>query len=143
MKFTTVGPQEKNLPTPMTYNASLVLNIQWKWEHPNFSLKVWNYYVFICYIFVVAVCAVIKDLRKIALPFVAHIVRHYTLVAIVQQAGPFPVTERHRRQHRSLGKRSLVIPVLSIKLFWQVFIFWFTRHCTVKGAAFTAYLSLQ
>nr|XP_018666778.1 transformation/transcription domain-associated protein isoform X1 [Ciona intestinalis]XP_018666779.1 transformation/transcription domain-associated protein isoform X2 [Ciona intestinalis] len=43
-------------------------------------------------------CAVIKDLRKLALPFVAHIVRHYTLVAIAQQAGPFPITTRQNKR---------------------------------------------
>uniref|UniRef100_A0A8C4N824 Uncharacterized protein n=1 Tax=Eptatretus burgeri TaxID=7764 RepID=A0A8C4N824_EPTBU len=35
--------------------------------------------------------AVIKDLRPSALPFVASLIRHYTMVAVAQQAGPFPL----------------------------------------------------
>ncbi|KAI8515281.1 hypothetical protein Bbelb_060940, partial [Branchiostoma belcheri] len=37
-------------------------------------------------------CAVIKDLRASSLPFVANIIRHYTMVALVQQCGPFPLS---------------------------------------------------
>ncbi|XP_019114303.1 transformation/transcription domain-associated protein [Larimichthys crocea] len=33
--------------------------------------------------------AVIKDLRPSALPFVASLIRHYTMVAVAQQCGPF------------------------------------------------------
>ncbi|XP_028844478.1 transformation/transcription domain-associated protein isoform X1 [Denticeps clupeoides] len=33
--------------------------------------------------------AVIKDLRPSALPFVASLIRHYTMVAVTQQCGPF------------------------------------------------------
>ncbi|XP_078728881.1 transformation/transcription domain-associated protein isoform X3 [Lampetra fluviatilis] len=35
--------------------------------------------------------AVIKDLRPSALPFVASLIRHYTMVAVAQLAGPFPL----------------------------------------------------
>ncbi|XP_077979126.1 transformation/transcription domain-associated protein-like [Glandiceps talaboti] len=40
------------------------------------------------------VAATIKDLRTNSLPFMVSVVRHYTLVAVVQQAGPLPVTSR-------------------------------------------------
>lgn len=33
--------------------------------------------------------AVIKDLRPSALPFVASLIRHYTMVAVAQQCGEF------------------------------------------------------
>nr|XP_039255466.1 transformation/transcription domain-associated protein-like [Styela clava] len=48
-------------------------------------------------------CAVIKDLQVVALPFVAHVVRHYTLVALSQQAGPFPLTAKQQSQQGSMG----------------------------------------
>lgn len=34
--------------------------------------------------------AVIKDLRPSALPFVASLIRHYTMVAVAQQCGEWP-----------------------------------------------------
>lgn len=51
----------------------------------------------------------IKDLRKVALPFAAHIIRHYTLIAISQQAGPFPVSQ----QKRSHGESILLFQLIS------------------------------
>lgn len=36
--------------------------------------------------------AVIKDLRPSALPFVASLIRHYTMVAVAQQCGKGPAT---------------------------------------------------
>ena len=56
-------------------------------------------------------CAVIKDLRKVALPFAAHVVRHYTLIAISQQAGPFPVSQKQQKKC-SFGKLELTSIVL-------------------------------
>ncbi|XP_077870553.1 transformation/transcription domain-associated protein [Saccoglossus kowalevskii] len=44
------------------------------------------------------VAATIKDLRSSSLPFMANIVRHYTLVAIVQQCGPLPISNRQHVQ---------------------------------------------
>ena len=38
------------------------------------------------------VAAAIKELRQSVLPTMVALVRHYTMVAITQQAGPFPVT---------------------------------------------------
>lgn len=35
--------------------------------------------------------AVIKDLRPSALPFVASLIRHYTMVAVAQQCGKGPL----------------------------------------------------
>ena len=49
------------------------------------------------------VCAVIKDLREIAVPFVGHVVRHYTLVAVAQQAGPFPFTTKLHKLYSNAG----------------------------------------
>ena len=39
----------------------------------------------------ISVAAAIKDLRHQVLPFMASIVHHYTMVAIAQECGPFPV----------------------------------------------------
>lgn len=39
--------------------------------------------------------AVIKDLRPSALPFVASLIRHYTMVAVAQQCGEHEVTVGH------------------------------------------------
>ncbi|KAH9524764.1 hypothetical protein Btru_027783 [Bulinus truncatus] len=43
------------------------------------------------------VAAAIKDLRPTALPFMACMVRHYTLITISQQCGPFPVGEKQTK----------------------------------------------
>ncbi|GFN80649.1 transformation/transcription domain-associated protein [Plakobranchus ocellatus] len=43
------------------------------------------------------VAAAIKDLRPTALPFMACMVRHYTLITISQQCGPFPVGEKQKK----------------------------------------------
>lgn len=40
------------------------------------------------------VAAAIKELRPVVLPFMVTLVRHYTLVAISQQAGPFACTRK-------------------------------------------------
>ncbi|BFZ01386.1 hypothetical protein BsWGS_04423 [Bradybaena similaris] len=43
------------------------------------------------------VAAAIKDLRPFALPFMVCVVRHYTLITIAQQCGPFPVGEKQNK----------------------------------------------
>lgn len=40
------------------------------------------------------VAAAIKELRHLVLPTMVALVRHYTMVAIAQQAGPFAITQR-------------------------------------------------
>lgn len=57
------------------------------------------------YIFL-TVAAAIKDLRPVVLPFMISLVRHYTLVAISQQAGPFVGT---RKQVKPQGMDPLVL----------------------------------
>ena len=54
-------------------------------------------------LYILTVCAVIKDLREIAVPFVGHVVRHYTLVAVAQQAGPFPFTTKLHKLYSNAG----------------------------------------
>ncbi|XP_070565955.1 transformation/transcription domain-associated protein-like isoform X2 [Ptychodera flava] len=44
------------------------------------------------------VAATIKDLRSQSLPFLVNIVKHYTLVAVVQQGGPLPVSNKQHIQ---------------------------------------------
>ncbi|XP_065219244.1 transformation/transcription domain-associated protein isoform X2 [Planococcus citri] len=48
----------------------------------------------------VFVAAAIKDLGKVVVPIMVAIVRHYTMIAISQQAGPFPM---NRRQNLLVG----------------------------------------
>ncbi|XP_053373271.1 transformation/transcription domain-associated protein-like isoform X1 [Mercenaria mercenaria] len=43
------------------------------------------------------VAAAIKELRQSALRFMGCMVRHYTMIAISQQCGPFPVGERQNK----------------------------------------------
>ncbi|XP_013399833.1 transformation/transcription domain-associated protein-like [Lingula anatina] len=43
------------------------------------------------------VAAAIKDLRPSVLPFMASMVRHYTMVAIAQQGGPFPIGDKQSK----------------------------------------------
>ncbi|XP_064648217.1 transformation/transcription domain-associated protein-like isoform X2 [Lineus longissimus] len=43
------------------------------------------------------VAAAIKDLRPSVLPNMASMVRHYTLVAVAQQCGPFPVLDKQSK----------------------------------------------
>ncbi|XP_035826346.1 transformation/transcription domain-associated protein isoform X2 [Aplysia californica] len=43
------------------------------------------------------VAAAIKDLRPTALPFMACMVRHYTLITVAQQCGPFPVGDKQTK----------------------------------------------
>ncbi|XP_048245320.1 transformation/transcription domain-associated protein-like isoform X4 [Haliotis rufescens] len=43
------------------------------------------------------VAAAIKELRQTALPFMACMVRHYTMIAISQQCGPFPVGDKQNK----------------------------------------------
>ena len=45
------------------------------------------------------VAAAIKDLRQTALRFMGCMVRHYTMIAISQQCGPFPVGEKQNKLH--------------------------------------------
>ncbi|KAH3795916.1 hypothetical protein DPMN_149478 [Dreissena polymorpha] len=45
----------------------------------------------------VTVAAAIKELRQNALRFMGCMVRHYTMIAISQQCGPFPVGERQNK----------------------------------------------
>lgn len=42
------------------------------------------------------VSGTIKELKSDAVPFVSQIVRHYTIVGVVQQAGPCPVKPQTR-----------------------------------------------
>ena len=42
------------------------------------------------------VAAAIKELRQAVLPTMVNLVRHYTMVAISQQAGPFPMNTKQR-----------------------------------------------
>ncbi|XP_065923524.1 transformation/transcription domain-associated protein isoform X7 [Magallana gigas] len=43
------------------------------------------------------VAAAIKELRQTALPFMACMVRHYIMIAISQQCGPFPVGDKQNK----------------------------------------------
>ncbi|XP_074658755.1 transformation/transcription domain-associated protein-like [Tubulanus polymorphus] len=43
------------------------------------------------------VAAAIRELRPAVLPTMASMVRHYTMVAIAQQAGPFPVMDKQSK----------------------------------------------
>ncbi|KAG8225079.1 hypothetical protein J437_LFUL000058 [Ladona fulva] len=52
------------------------------------------------------VAAAIKEVSQIVLPTMVSLVRHYTLVAISQQAGPFPVSTR---QSKLTGMDPLVL----------------------------------
>ena len=54
------------------------------------------------------VAAAIKELRTAVLPTMVHLVRHYTMLAIAQQAGPFPV-HTGQRQARLAGMDGLVL----------------------------------
>lgn len=51
------------------------------------------------------VAAATKDLRQSVLPTMVAVVRHYTMVAIAQQAGPFP----HKQTHMHSGLDPLVL----------------------------------
>ena len=42
------------------------------------------------------VSGTIKELKSDAVPFVSQIIRHYTIVGIVQQAGPCPIKPQAR-----------------------------------------------
>ncbi len=53
------------------------------------------------------VAAAIKDLRTQVVPFLASIVRHYTMVAVAQQSGPFPVSGE--KQSRNPGMDPAVL----------------------------------
>ena len=52
------------------------------------------------------VAAAIKELRQSVLPTMVALVRHYTMVAITQQAGPFPVTVGGGNGSSLVGKQS-------------------------------------
>jgi transformation/transcription domain-associated protein len=52
------------------------------------------------------VAAAIKELRQAVLPTMVALVRHYTMVAIAQQAGPFPMTSK---QNKLTGMDPLVL----------------------------------
>ena len=43
------------------------------------------------------VAAAIKELRQLVLPTMVSLVRHYTMVAIAQQAGPFSLTSKQSK----------------------------------------------
>lgn len=51
------------------------------------------------------VAAATKDLRSSVLPTMVAVVRHYTMVAVAQQAGPFP----HRPHQLNNGLDPLVL----------------------------------
>ena len=55
------------------------------------------------------VAAAIKELRQAVLPTMVSLVRHYTLVAVVQQAGPLPVLVPGRSAQRIQGMDPLVL----------------------------------
>lgn len=55
------------------------------------------------------VAAAIKELRQAVLPTMVSLVRHYTLLAVVQQAGPFPVLVPGRSAQRIQGMDPLVL----------------------------------
>mgnify|MGYP001164275941 FL=1 len=50
--------------------------------------------------------AAIKELRQAVLPTMVALVRHYTMVAIAQQAGPFPM---NTKQNKLSGMDPLVL----------------------------------
>lgn len=52
------------------------------------------------------VAAATKELRQSVLPTVIDVVRHYTMVAIAQQAGPFPL--KHNQSYNSLDPLVLI-----------------------------------
>ena len=43
------------------------------------------------------VAAAIKELRQLVLPTMVSLVRHYTMVAIAQQAGPFALSAKQSK----------------------------------------------
>ena len=49
------------------------------------------------------VAAAIKELRQAVLPTMVNLVRHYTMVAISQQAGPFPMNTKQRDLKGNIG----------------------------------------
>ena len=53
-----------------------------------------------------SVAAAIKELRQAVLPTMVALVRHYTMVAIAQQAGPFPM---NTKQNKLNGMDPLVL----------------------------------
>ncbi|XP_034049033.1 transformation/transcription domain-associated protein isoform X2 [Thalassophryne amazonica] len=104
-------------------------------SHPNFTEK-WIHSVIISHRYKVQdtparrtfeqaltgafMSAVIKDLRPSALPFVASLIRHYTMVAVAQQCGPFllpcyqsgsqpSMAMFHSEENRSKGMDPLVL----------------------------------
>lgn len=58
------------------------------------------------------VAAATKELRQSVLPTVIDIVRHYTMVAIAQQAGPFPL--KHNQSYNSLDPLVLIDALAAI-----------------------------
>lgn len=58
--------------------------------------------------------AVIKDLRPSALPFVASLIRHYTMVAVAQQCG-------ERQMLRGLSRANIsVLFCLDVSIYSQI-----------------------
>ena len=47
-------------------------------------------------VFLLLVSGTIKELKSEAVPFVSHLVRHCTIVGLVQQAGPCPIKPQAR-----------------------------------------------
>lgn len=58
------------------------------------------------------VAAATKELRQSVLPTVIDVVRHYTMVAIAQQAGPFPL--KHNQSYSSLDPLVLIDALAAI-----------------------------
>lgn len=58
------------------------------------------------------VAAATKELRQSVLPTVIDVVRHYTMVAIAQQAGPFPL--KHNQSYNSLDPLVLIDALAAI-----------------------------
>ncbi|CAH1788418.1 unnamed protein product [Owenia fusiformis] len=54
------------------------------------------------------VAAAIKDLRPAVLPFMASIVRHYTMVTIPQQCGPFPISGEKQTKLQGMDPQVLI-----------------------------------
>ena len=73
--------------------------------HDIVLLKFWQTCC-LCLKFLILVAAAIKELRQAVLPTMVALVRHYTMVAIAQQAGPFPM---NTKQNKLNGMDPLVL----------------------------------
>ena len=99
--------------------------ISQKWSHQSGLLTQLNSYIETVFIlfFILIVSGTIKELKAAAVPFVSHLVRHFTIVGVVQQAGPCPI----KPQARWLIANSARNFSFSISLWWPNYLKYKTR----------------